>query len=50
MGRFPGFSATVVCVSTALLSRLDDGTSSATRIDGTGAPGKLEQFVRQRYY
>ncbi len=28
MGRFPGFSAAVVCVSTKLLRRLDNGTSS----------------------
>ncbi len=27
-GRFPGFSAAVVCVNTKLLRRLDNGTSS----------------------
>ncbi len=32
MGRFPGFSAAVVCVSTKLLRRLDGGTSSTASI------------------
>ncbi len=30
MGRFPGFSAAVVCVSTKLLRILDGGTTSST--------------------
>ncbi len=32
MGRFPGFSAAVVCVSAKLLRRLDGGTSSTASI------------------
>ncbi|XP_064386804.1 uncharacterized protein LOC135335283 isoform X4 [Halichondria panicea] len=43
-GRFPGFSAAVVCVSTALLQGLDDGGTSLPRIDGSGVSAKLDQF------
>ncbi|XP_064395143.1 uncharacterized protein LOC135342353 [Halichondria panicea] len=42
--RFPGFSANVVCVDTALLSGLDGGTAPGARIGGTGVSARLEQL------
>ncbi len=48
--RFPGFSANVVCVDTALLSGLDGGTAPGARIGGTVVSARLEQFVRQCCY
>ena len=49
-GHFPGFSAAVVCVNTALLQGLDDGGTSLPRIDGSGVSAKLDQFVRRCNY
>ena len=49
-GHFPGFSAAVVCVNTALLQGLDDGGTSLPRIDGSGVSAKLDQFVRRCHY
>ena len=45
MGRFPGFSASVVCVSTNLLSRLGGGSSSTVSTEELDEARSLARSV-----